>query len=107
MYGLPSETKEDIEASLALIEEIDPPFVSIARYTPMPGSELYESLVKNGEIHEGEIDWAQWGNQWLHKSFARAMRQEESQEIIQQVARRIDERNRQRQSKNPHPLLCM
>jgi len=105
MFGLPSETKEDIQKTLALIDEIDPPFVTMARYTPVPGSEIYDTLVKDGRIRESEIDWSQWSNQWLQKSFARAMSQEEFQEIVEDIARRIDEHNRRNELEKPHPLL--
>ena len=105
MFGLPSETKEDIEKTLALIYEIDPPFVTMARYTPLPGSEMYEALVEEGRIRESEADWGQWSNQWLQKSFMRAMSQDEFRDIMEDIARRIDEHNRQRVLGKPHPVL--
>jgi len=105
MFGLPSETKEDIEKTLALIDEIDPPFVTMARYTPIPGSEMYEALVGEGRIRESEADWGQWSNQWLQKSFTKAMSQEQFREIMGDVARRIDEHNRRNELEKPHPLL--
>jgi len=105
MFGLPSETKEDVEKTLALIDEIDPPFVTMARYTPIPGSEMYEALVGEGRIRESEADWGQWSNQWLQKSFTKAMSQEQFREIMADVARRIDEHNRRNKLEKPHPLL--
>jgi len=105
MFGLPSETKEDIKKTFTLIDEIDPPFVSMARYTPEPGSELYETLVRKGRVCENEVDWGQWSNQWLENAFTERISREEFREIIQDVARHVDEHNKRHSPNKVHPLL--
>jgi radical SAM superfamily enzyme YgiQ (UPF0313 family) len=104
MFGLPSETEEDIQKTLSFIDEINPPFVTMSRFTPLPGSTLYEQLVQEGKIERSNIDWAQWGNQWLQKSFSRINR-ERFQEIIKEVANHIDEHNKRDTRAWNHPLF--
>jgi anaerobic magnesium-protoporphyrin IX monomethyl ester cyclase len=47
MLGLPSETKDDIMATIQMLKEIDPDWYSPAFYTPHPGSDLYTYCVQN------------------------------------------------------------
>lgn len=105
MFGLPTETQEDIEKTFELIDEIDPPFVTMARYTPVPGTEIYQTLVNEGTIRENEVDWGQWGNQWLQIGFRKDISQEEFREATERIAKRIEEHNRRYRVRKPHPLL--
>ena len=41
MLGLPTETKEEIMATVRMLKEIDPDYYSPAFFTPHPGSDLY------------------------------------------------------------------
>ncbi len=41
MLGLPTETKDEIMATVRMLKEIDPDWYSPAFYTPHPGSDLY------------------------------------------------------------------
>jgi anaerobic magnesium-protoporphyrin IX monomethyl ester cyclase len=57
MFGVPTETKEDVQATIKMMRKIDPEFHSPAFFTPHPGSELYEyckarnlSLIKEHEV---------------------------------------------------------
>lgn len=47
MLGLPTETKEDIMATVRMLKEIDPDWYSPAFYTPHPGSDLYAFCLQN------------------------------------------------------------
>ncbi|MDA8188950.1 MAG: radical SAM protein [Dehalococcoidales bacterium] len=47
MLGLPTETPEDIMATIRMLKEIDPDYYSPAFYTPHPGSDLYTYCVEN------------------------------------------------------------
>lgn len=105
MFGLPTETKEDIDKTLSLIEEIDPPFVTMARYTLLPGSDLWKVLQKKQHIDEDHVDWREWGNQWLSKGFTERINPREFQEILRKAAVVIDEHNQRHKSPKPHPLL--
>lgn len=47
MLGLPTETKEEIMATVRMLKEIDPDFYSPAFYTPHPGSDMYAYCMAN------------------------------------------------------------
>lgn len=105
MFGLPSETEEDIDKTFSFIDEIDPPFVTMARYTPLPGTEMYDKLVSEGKIRESEVDWGQWGNQWLQTGFTKGISRERFPEIMEEIAKRVDEHNTRHKPEKAHPLL--
>ncbi|MFH1096776.1 MAG: radical SAM protein [Candidatus Desantisbacteria bacterium] len=48
MMGLPIETEADMEATLALMKEINPPHAGIFLYTPYPSTRLFEMGVMSG-----------------------------------------------------------
>jgi radical SAM superfamily enzyme YgiQ (UPF0313 family) len=47
MLGLPTETKEDVQATLDLIKKVRPDVYSFSYFTPMPGTHLYEYCEKH------------------------------------------------------------
>ncbi|MHB1133332.1 MAG: B12-binding domain-containing radical SAM protein [Chloroflexota bacterium] len=47
MLGLPTETREDIQATVSMLKEIDPDWYSPAFYTPHPGSDMYTYCLEN------------------------------------------------------------
>lgn len=57
MIGAPSESKETIEETEKLLEEIQPDYVGFTILTPFPGCEFYD-LAKKQEFLNDEIDWA-------------------------------------------------
>lgn len=50
IMGLPTETKEEIYATLRLMKEIKPDFASLSVYEPFPGTELFELGIKMGLV---------------------------------------------------------
>jgi len=46
MLGMPGETRESVETTLAFLREIDPDTVSFQICSPYPGTPLYEELVE-------------------------------------------------------------
>lgn len=48
MFGSPTETEEDVEATMRLAKEIRPDFVSAFFITPYPGTELMDLVNQNG-----------------------------------------------------------
>jgi anaerobic magnesium-protoporphyrin IX monomethyl ester cyclase len=47
MFGLPSETEEDVQKTFSLAKEINPNFTSSFFLTPYPGTELMDMVEKN------------------------------------------------------------
>lgn len=50
MIGLPTETLEELEETKNYIKEIDPEYIGIKVFHPLPGTELYEYCVKEGRF---------------------------------------------------------
>lgn len=57
MTGLPSDSKETIRQTEALIKEIKPDVVALSLFIPIPGSELYQSAKEAGYV-EDNMDWS-------------------------------------------------
>ncbi|OGC04131.1 hypothetical protein A2276_05905 [candidate division WOR-1 bacterium RIFOXYA12_FULL_43_27] len=56
MFGSPSETEEDVEATIKLTKEIRPSFVSAYFLTPYPGTELMKMSQENNWIKNLDRD---------------------------------------------------
>lgn len=65
MYGFPTETMEDIEASLNLLKKIDYYECDTMIFRPYPGTELYNFCVDKGFFHPPQklIDWISLSDQ--------------------------------------------
>lgn len=50
MMGIPTETGEDLDKTLGLVKEIRPELLSIAYFTPIIGSDLYEYCKKENIV---------------------------------------------------------
>ena len=47
MLGTPGETKEDVDLTVSLANEIKPNFTSVSFFTPIPGNDLYDYCIEN------------------------------------------------------------
>jgi anaerobic magnesium-protoporphyrin IX monomethyl ester cyclase len=50
MMGLPSETKEDVYATLKFMKELEPDYASLSVYEPFPGTDLFNIGVEKGLV---------------------------------------------------------
>ena len=50
MFGLPTETRDEMKQTVRMMREISPDIYSPAVFTPAPGSDLYEYCLENGLI---------------------------------------------------------
>jgi radical SAM superfamily enzyme YgiQ (UPF0313 family) len=50
MMGIPTETAEDLDRTIALLKQIRPELLSIAYFTPIIGSDLYDYCVKENIV---------------------------------------------------------
>ena len=55
MMGLPSETKENVYATLRFMKELKPDYASFSVYEPFPGTELFETGIKKGWFKTKEL----------------------------------------------------
>lgn len=54
ILGYPDETEEQLMDTVKLIKEIGPNFASVFHFTPLPGTELYDEVVRKGRFKEAE-----------------------------------------------------
>jgi anaerobic magnesium-protoporphyrin IX monomethyl ester cyclase len=92
MFGVPGETPGTIEDSLRLISEIDPPFVSLARYSIILGTEMYEEVKRLGLVSD-DIDWSLEGNQSLLKSYSAYIGNKEFEVLMEKAAEIVVKHN--------------
>jgi anaerobic magnesium-protoporphyrin IX monomethyl ester cyclase len=52
MMGLPTETEQEMLATLELMRQIKPDFASLSVYEPLPGTRLYEAGLATGDTIE-------------------------------------------------------
>jgi radical SAM superfamily enzyme YgiQ (UPF0313 family) len=81
LFGVPEETRDDIEMTLRLIERIRPPFITVARFVPLPGTRLY----RDAEALGGTIDWTKQNNMSIDRSYSRHISDESFQEIMESL----------------------
>jgi len=67
IMGFPFETKDDIEQSIQLMNEIKPDLICWSLYTPYPGTEIYENLLNEGIITKP--DWSQFFHHSINMNF--------------------------------------
>lgn len=92
MVGFPEETREDINETIALMRELDPPAVVLGIFTPYPGTELYENVVKLGLLPENP-DWSLYDHQSPANYFVKGMEREEYDRIVQEFSALVDRLN--------------
>jgi radical SAM superfamily enzyme YgiQ (UPF0313 family) len=92
LFGTPDETPETMLETMAFIEEIDPPFVTIARFAPIPGTEMYHDLVNAGRI-DPDTNWGEEGNQQIHRHYAIHFKEGEFERMMDEAVAKIEARN--------------
>jgi len=90
IFGVPEETEDDIEMTLRLIERLQPPFITVARFAPLPGTRLY----RDAKSLVGTIDWTKQNNMCLDRSYSRHISNESFQKIMQSLFEYAAEYNR-------------
>jgi radical SAM superfamily enzyme YgiQ (UPF0313 family) len=61
ILGLPTQTKEDVDITLAMLTKIKPTRYTFCLFTPYPGSPLYQELVQNGTFKPPK-SMEEWAN---------------------------------------------
>ncbi len=56
IYGMPGETEESMEKTTQLALELDPDLAHFMMATPFPGTEMWDQLVKAGQVTPGNWD---------------------------------------------------
>ena len=72
MIGLPTETEEDVRKTKEFIAVLKPDWAGISIFTPLPGTEIFCDLQRQGKIPE-KPDFARYSHQSPHSNFAFGM----------------------------------
>jgi radical SAM superfamily enzyme YgiQ (UPF0313 family) len=92
LFGIPDETHETMRETIDFIRQIDPPFVTVARFAPIPGTEMYDDLVRIGRI-DRDINWGEEGNQQKHTHYAVNFAAGEFEALMDEVVAWVEARN--------------
>lgn len=57
ILGYPGETEEDIRKTIRFAKTLGLKRAAFPNFLPLPGTEVYQSLIDSGELKEEEIDW--------------------------------------------------
>jgi radical SAM superfamily enzyme YgiQ (UPF0313 family) len=93
LVGTPRETRETVRETLDFVREIDPPFVTLARFAPIPGTAMYEELERHGLI-SADADWSMECNQRLSSHYVFGMSEDEFAETLREVTDFLEAHNR-------------
>jgi anaerobic magnesium-protoporphyrin IX monomethyl ester cyclase len=70
IFGMPGETEESMEKTIRLALELDPDLAHFMLAAPFPGTEMWETLEKHGQIFSHDMDWSQFAIQSDKAHFA-------------------------------------
>ena len=93
MFGTPEETTDDINKTLQFIEKIQPSFITLSRYVPLPGTELYREIIRTSPSLK--INWKNQDNRCVDECYSRHIEPKHFKKIMNDVARFALSYNRQ------------
>ncbi len=59
IFGMPGETEASMEKTIRLALELDPDLAHFMMAAPFPGTEMWETLEKHGDVFSPNMDWSQ------------------------------------------------
>jgi radical SAM superfamily enzyme YgiQ (UPF0313 family) len=92
MLGLPTETREDILATIDLMKEIQPNYCTVSIFTPYPGTEIFTGLLKEGRVSL-DMNWSKFSHASPHNYFAKYLSKEEFAGIVDYATSEFDRYN--------------
>jgi radical SAM superfamily enzyme YgiQ (UPF0313 family) len=96
MFGFPWETESQMLDTVNLIRELDLDKAQYNLVVPLPGTELYSHMKKNGllpDLCSGGIDWSRFYQNSPEMFFAPNLSKSESINLIQRIENEIDQIN--------------
>jgi len=75
LIGLPGETESSIKKTIAWARKLNPETAQFLPISLYPGTELYESLAREGWIKDGEPDYSDLPREKLHRLSRRGYRE--------------------------------
>jgi radical SAM superfamily enzyme YgiQ (UPF0313 family) len=78
LFGLPNESKEDMEATIRVMKMIKTDIFDISSFVPLPGGRLFDTLREE----EKNIDWSRVGFKSFNNYFSRQVSHDELKEFL-------------------------
>jgi len=100
MFGVPEETEEDMIKTIKLIEEIEPNFVTVGTFYPIPGTEIFNELENKGELPK-DLDYNKLSTRMLNTHYMRNLSFEKFQKLMKQVVLLTEKINKTHYSHDP------
>lgn len=94
MIGFPWETKADIKKTISFMKELDADSNIYSILTPYPGSELYETVTKDGLITD--LAYEDFFHQSPEMMLSRNLSVEERRRVIVETERIVDSLNKEK-----------
>jgi len=92
MIGFPQETKEDVKSTMKLMKKIKADRVHLCIFTPYPGCELYELVLKMGLINH-DADWSKLSHHSHYNYFSPNIPEDEFKRLSLQLAKYTESLN--------------
>lgn len=61
MMGIPSETEDDMRATISFMKEVNCNYTGLCLFRPLPGSPFFHELIESS-MDKGQVDWVNLGN---------------------------------------------
>lgn len=90
MFGVPEETLDSIWMTINLIEQIQPSFITLSRYTPLPGTQMYQDVKALGM----EVDWKSQNNLCFDQSYSRHISSLKFRDLMERIGEYAADYNR-------------
>jgi len=98
MLGVPEETERSISETVELMKRIDPPFITLSKFTPLPGTKMYQEIVDADMLNPETTDWAWALNQDVGFFFVKNLDQERMAILMEETMRFVENHNTERAS---------
>lgn len=112
IMGMPGETREEIEQTMAFIDDFQPDVVEMSVFSPYPGTPQYKSLASKGLVTEEDGLTADFLN--VNKCYAAGFTLEEFRayalnnlKICDEHNHRMAQKNRARKASGPPAKACV
>ena len=92
MVGLPTETEQDIRATIEFMQEIKPDYATLSIFTPYPGTAIFEQLQKLGKV-SANMQWSRFSHASPHNNFALQIEPQRFAELAAWAAQAVDKHN--------------
>jgi hypothetical protein len=90
MFGVPEETVKDIRMTMEMLERLQPSFITAARFSPLPGTPMYEEIARSGR----KVDWVMENNMCIGPCYCRHIPEPQFHDLMERILEYVADYNR-------------